>query len=210
MSIFDRFSRHVLATAAWAGLSAATAQQRPPNVVFFLVDDLGWRDVGCYGSEFYATPHVDRFAREGVRFTSAYAACHVCSPTRASILTGKYPARLRLTDWIPGRRDFRFQKLKNVKGLRQLPAKEITLAEALGAAGYHTAAIGKWHLGRKPSDPSAHGFDQHVPRNWSRGSPNRTYTSPYGLDGLEGPAGEYLTDRLTEEAENFIEAKFIE
>ena len=201
------FSARVLAAVALTGLfSGAAAQEKPPNVIFFLVDVLGWRDVGCFGSPFYETPNIDQFAREGVRFTSAYAACHVCSPTRASILTGKYPARLGLTDWISGRRNFQFQMLKNVRGLQQLPTKEVTLAETLKAAGYRTAAIGKWHLGRKPSDPSAHGFDQHVPHDWSRGAPNRTYTSPYRLKGLEGPKGEYLTDRLTDEAEKFIEA----
>ena len=179
---------------------------RRPNVVFFLVDDLGWRDVACYGSRFYETPNIDSFAQDGVRFTQAYAACHVCSPTRASILTGKYPARLKLTDWISGRRDFPFQKLRNVKGLQQLPYEENTLAETLQAAGYRTAAIGKWHLGSEPSGPAAHGFDHHVPQNWPRGAPNRTYYSPYNLTGLEGPRGEYLTDRLTDEAEAFIES----
>lgn len=182
------------------------AEPARPNVVFFLVDDLGWRDVGCYGSSFYETPHIDRFAEEGVRFTQAYAACHVCSPTRASILTGKYPARLKLTDWISGRRNFPFQRLSNVKGLQQLPYEENTLAETLRAAGYRTAVIGKWHLGSEPSGPGAHGFDHHVPKDWPRGAPNRTYYSPYNLKGLEGPKGEYLTDRLTIEAETFIEA----
>ena len=176
------------------------------NVVFFLVDDLGWRDVGCYGSHFYETPNIDRFAEDGMRFTQAYAACHVCSPTRASILTGKYPARLKLTDWISGRRNFPFQRLSNVKGLQQLPYEEHTLAETLRTAGYRTAAIGKWHLGSEPSGPRAHGFDYHVPRNWPGGAPNQTYYSPFGLNGLEGPKGEYLTDRLTDEAERFIEA----
>ena len=182
------------------------AEPARPNVIFFLVDDLGWRDVGCYGSSFYETPNIDRFAKDGVRFTQAYAACHVCSPTRASILTGKYPARLKLTDWISGRRNFAFQRLSNVKGLQHLPYEEITLAETLQAAGYRTAAIGKWHLGSEPSGPRAHGFDFHVPREWPRGAPNRTYYSPFNLKGLEGPKGEYLTDRLTDEAEKFIEA----
>jgi arylsulfatase A len=186
--------------------SPLPAQERPPNVVVFLVDDLGWRDLGCYGSSLYETPHIDRLAEQGMRFTSAYAACHVCSPTRASILTGKYPARLGLTDWIPGRRNFSFQALTNVKGTQHLPFEEETLAETLQAAGYTTAAIGKWHLGKTPSDPGSHGFDQHVPKNWPRGTPNRTFHAPFGLQGLEGPKGEYLTDRLTDEAEEFFEA----
>ena len=90
-------------------------KEKSPNVIFFLVDDLGWSDLGCYGSEFHETPNIDKLAKQGVKFTDAYAACHVCSPTRASILTGKYPASINLTDWLPGRRDFPFQKLKNVK-----------------------------------------------------------------------------------------------
>src|SRR5881397_2343437 len=87
------------------------AAERPPNIIFILADDLGWRDLGCYGSAFYETPNLDRLAKQGVRFTNAYAACNVCSPTRASILTGKYPARLHLTDWLPGRKDSPKQKL---------------------------------------------------------------------------------------------------
>ena len=92
-----------------------------PNVVFFLVDDMGWRDVGCFGSSFYETPHIDRLAKQGVKFTNAYATCHVCSPTRASIMTGKYPGRLNLTDWLSGRRDFDFQKLLSAEKLQALP-----------------------------------------------------------------------------------------
>jgi arylsulfatase A len=103
------------------GTNISCAEERRPNVVFFLVDDLGWRDLECYGSSFYETPNIDRFAEQGVRFTQAYAACHVCSPTRASIMTGKYPARLRLTDWLSGRREFPFQKLKNAEIHQQLP-----------------------------------------------------------------------------------------
>jgi arylsulfatase A-like enzyme len=114
--------------------------------VFFLVDDLGWSDVGCYGSSFYETPNIDHLSSEGVRFTDAYAACHVCSPTRASILTGKYPATLNLTDWLKGRRDFPFQKLLNAEINQQLPKQEITIAEALREKGYSTAIFGKWHL----------------------------------------------------------------
>jgi len=107
----------------------------PPNVVFFLVDDLGWTDLGAFGSSFYETPHIDQFATEGVKFTNAYAACHVCSPTRSSILTGKYPARNNMTDWIAGRRDFPFQKYLNVRTGQQLPYEEVTIAETLQSHG---------------------------------------------------------------------------
>jgi arylsulfatase A-like enzyme len=153
----------------------------PPNIVFFLVDDLGWRDVGCYGSSFYETPHIDQLAAEGVRFNQAYAACPVCSPTRASILTGKYPARLQLTDWLPGRRDFPFQKLNNANIIQSLPLEEETLAEALKAQGYSTAIYGKWHLGENPAGPLSQGFDVQVP-NWNKGWPNLGYHAPFGLD----------------------------
>ena len=176
------------------------------NVVFFLVDDLGWTDLGCYGSNFYETPNIDQFAKNGVKFTNAYAACHVCSPTRASILTGKYPATLDLTDWIRGRRDFDFQMFLNAEHKLDLPLEEETIAEALKQEEYSTAIIGKWHLGGAPSGPLAHGFDVWLPGNWYRGAPNRTYYSPYGLDGLEDAAeGEYLTDRITDEALKFID-----
>ncbi|MDP6929383.1 MAG: sulfatase [Planctomycetota bacterium] len=201
----------LFATWIWAALplpaqtpQAAPRGPRPPNIVFFLVDDLGWRDVACYGSNFYETPHIDQLSREGVRFTQAYAACHVCSPTRASILTGKYPARLHLTDWLSGRRDFPFQKLENAEHRQHLPFEESTLAEALAAQGYATAIFGKWHLGEEPSGPSQHGFDLHIPR-WNKGWPRAGYHAPFRLEGLQGAKGDYLTDRLTDEALVYIE-----
>ena len=190
----------VVSVALAFGLRAA-----PPNVVFFLVDDLGWRDVGCFGSSFYETPNIDRLAKEGVKFTQAYAACHVCSPTRASILTGKYPARLHLTDWLPGRREFAFQKFRNAKIHQHLPFSETTLAEALKAHGYRTAIFGKWHLGEDPSGPAAHGFDVQVPTLWRKGWPRRGYHAPFQMEGIPGKQGDYLTDRLTDGALNFIE-----
>ena len=174
----------ILASTVMGSSLAAEPEQARPNIVFFLVDDLGWRDGGCFGSRFYETPNVDRLAKEGMRFTDAYAACHVCSPTRASILTDKYPARLGLTDWIAGRRDFPFQKLKNVRGLQRLPLEETTLAETLRQHGYRTAAIGKWHLGADPSGPTAHGFDVDIPPGHSSGGP-RTYHAPFQLRGIE-------------------------
>ncbi len=145
----DCFMTRMLLLLAVAFVSSpAVAAERSPNVVLFLVDDLGWTDLGCYGSGFYETPHVDGLADEGVRFAQAYAACHVCSPTRASIMTGKYPARLHMTDWLPGRREFPFQKLKNAPIRQHLPFEEITIAEALKERGYITAHFGKWHPGR--------------------------------------------------------------
>jgi arylsulfatase A-like enzyme len=182
-----------------------------PNVIIILADDLGWADPGCYGSRYHKTPHIDQLARDGMRFTDAYAACPVCSPTRASIMTGKYPARLNLTDWLPGRPDRPDQKLLRPVINQRLPANEITLAAALKRAGYRTAHIGKWHLGGKGASPEDFGFDLNIAGD-SAGSP-RSYFAPYRskdgrfMPGLEqAPSGEYLTDRLTTEAEKFIEA----
>lgn len=180
------------------------ADTSKPNIVFFLIDDLGWSDVGCYGSKFHETPHIDQLAKDGVKFTNAYAACHVCSPTRASILTGKYPARLQLTDWLPGRKNFPFQKLLNAPINQHLPYDEVTIAEVLREQGYATAIFGKWHLGKKPSDPTAHGFDLHlpdVPSNW------RTFHGPFGMKTYPSKKGDYLTDRITDDAVKWIEAR---
>ena len=196
----------VLGLAAAAAMPpTAAAQDRRPNVVFFLVDDLGWRDLGCYGSPFYETPNIDRFAQQSVRFTQAYAACHVCSPTRASIMTGKYPARLHLTDWLSGRREFPFQKLQNAEIHQHLPLPEITIAEALKKHGYRTGHFGKWHLGEDPHGPLQQGFDVRVPR-WNKGWPRAGYHAPFQLAGLQDQPGAYLTDRLTDAALKFIDA----
>ena len=177
-----------------------------PNVVFFLVDDMGWRDVGCFGSSFYDTPNIDRLAKQGVKFTNAYAACHVCSPTRASIMTGKYPGRLNLTDWLSGRRDFAFQRLLSAEKLQALPLKEVTLAEALKANGYRTGIFGKWHLGNEQAGPLNQGFDVQIP-SWNGCCPRGGYHPPYKMEGLkiEGKEDEYLTDRLNSMALDFIE-----
>jgi arylsulfatase A-like enzyme len=186
--------------------SCSIEKEQPlPNIVFFLVDDLGWKDVGCYGSGFYDTPNIDALAKDGVRFTDAYAACHVCSPTRASILTGKYPARLHLTDWLSGRREFPFQQLQNAQIHQHLPQEETTLAEALKAYGYATAIFGKWHLGEEPDGPTSQGFDVQIPR-WNKGWPKSGYHYPFKLEGIDDKPGDYLTDRLTDEALKFIES----
>src|SRR3954464_6389348 len=114
-----------LALLSLASFTPAFARQ--PNIIFILADDLGQRDLGCYGSTFYETPHIDALAKQGVRFTDAYAACNVCSPTRAAIMTGKYPARLHLTDWLPGRKDFPNQKLKKPDIQVHLSFDEVTI-----------------------------------------------------------------------------------
>jgi arylsulfatase A-like enzyme len=198
-------------------LQAADAPKPKQNIVLFLIDDLGWRDLGCQGSTFYQTPNIDRLASSGVRFTDAYSACAVCSPTRAAVLTGKYPARLMLTDWLPSGRWNPKAKLREGRFLRGLPVEEFTLAESLRAAGYCTASIGKWHLGSEPfSLPEHHGFDLNIAGN-AHGAPGN-YFFPYQGNWLipttelrakwnvlpDGQLGEYLTDRLTDEAVNFI------
>ena len=175
-----------------------------PNVVFILADDLGWADLGCYGSTFYETPNLDRLAHRGMRFTDAYAACSVCSPTRASILTGKAPARLHLTDWLPGRGDRPDQKLAGPQCRMFLPLEEVTLAETLKGAGYQTAFFGKWHLGESPDYfPEHQGFEVNL-GGCSLGHPP-SYFSPYHVPNLpDGPPGESLNDRLTDEALAFM------
>jgi arylsulfatase A-like enzyme len=174
------------------------------NVVLVLVDDLGWTDFACCGSDLYRTPHIDRLAREGVRFTSAYSACCVCSPTRAAILTGKYPARLHVTDWIPGLPPAN-PRLLEPDWTKHLPAEEITLARALKDAGYATACVGKWHLGGPDYYPERFGFDRNV--GGTDKPSTKTYFAPWNIATLsEGKPGEYLTDRLGDEAVKFIAA----
>ena len=191
-----------VASASEAG---ATADKRPPNFIFVLVDDLCWTDLGCTGSDLYETPSIDRLAAEGVKFTSAYSACTVCSPTRAALLTGKYPARLHVTDWIHGHARPK-AKLKIPDWTHYLPHDEVTLAAALHKLGYVSASIGKWHLGDGEDHyPTRHGFDVNF-AGYGAGQPP-SYFSPYRIPTLpDGPPGEYLSDRLTDEACRFLEA----
>ncbi len=211
--LFGVIVRTFFITALWfLGFTGATvsAAEQPPNVVLILIDDLGWSDLSCYGSTFYKTPNIDRLAKDGLRFTDFYAACPVCSPTRASILTGKYPQRVNITDWIPGRPDRPDQRLNRPAIRNELPLEEVTLAEALQKRGYATAHIGKWHLGGKGFEPEKQGFDVNIAGD-ETGTP-RSYFAPFEnkggkMPGLEqAEAGEYLTDRLALEAEKFIEA----
>ena len=188
------------------------------NVVFFLIDDLGWRDLGCYGSDYYQTPNIDRLAKEGVRFTDAYSACTVCSPTRAAIMTGKYPARLLLTQWLPsGRWSRTGHKMKEGRYISNLPLEEVTIAEVLRGHGYKTAFMGKWHLGTETYYyPEHQGFDVNVAgRDYGApGSYFFPFTGKWKIPStgqtlhkkqpLSGKKGDYLADRLAEEAESFI------
>lgn len=191
-------------------LAASVAAAAPPaapvrsNFVVILLDDLGWTDFGCMGSTFYETPNIDRLAAQGMKFSQAYAAAALCSPTRASLLTGKYPARLHITDFIPGR-PRPHARLTMPNWTKHLPLEEWTLAEALREAGYATAAIGKWHLGDAAFSPDKQGFDRAIGGTESGAAPS--FFSPYRIATLpDGEPGEYLTDRESLEAVRFIEA----
>jgi arylsulfatase A-like enzyme len=206
---------------------------RVPNVVLVNVDDLGWADVGCFGSRYHETPNIDRLAREGMRFTNAYAACAVCSPTRAAIMTGRYPARIGITDWIRARfqwesgeesivedKEYRLEYVGGSDRRLLVPdnplwmkLEEITLAEALKTAGYATCHVGKWHLGTEDWYPEKQGFDYNF-GGCDKGQPP-TYFDPYeserygagNIPTLEPrQEGEYLTDREADEACAFMTA----
>jgi len=182
-----------------------------PNIILIVIDDMGWSDSAVYGSTFYQTPAIDRLAREGVRFTNFYAAGSVCSPTRASLMTGRYPARIGVTDWIGGEDAGLLQPPKN---LDHLPLEQETIGEAFTAAGYATGYIGKWHLGTGAYMPGARGFAFTKAVN-NAGQP-AAYFFPYKDEKWEavnvpdlgdGREGEYLTDRLTDEAIGFVERR---
>ncbi len=179
-----------------------------PNVVLILVDDLGWMDTSVYGSEFYRTPHIDRLASEGTRFTRFYSSSSVCSPTRASIMTGKHPARLQITNWIGGMANGR---LLQAEYQHALPLEEVTIGEVFQEAGYNTAYIGKWHLGTGDFRPEYQGFETVLAVN-DAGEPG-SYFAPYASENFPpsnvpdletDPDSTYLTDRLTDLATDFI------
>ncbi len=194
---------------------AAETPAAKPNILIILADDLGWADLGCYGADLHETPSLDRLAREGVRFTDAYA-MSVCSPTRATLLTGKHAARLRITIWSEGSLDGpKDRKLLQGESRHDLPHTETTLAKYLQSAGYMTALVGKWHLGDADHYPETHGFDVNI--GGTRWGAPETFFWPYrgvGRNGSEfryvphlefGQPGEYLTDRLTDEAISVID-----
>jgi arylsulfatase A-like enzyme len=193
-------------------LSAFSAHAKPPNVVFFLADDLGQRDLATYGSTFHETPNLDRLAKDGAKFTDAYAACPVCSPTRASIITGQWPQRTGVTDYIgaPTRPEQwkRNTKLLPAPYADRLALDAPTLAKAMKAAGYATFFAGKWHLGPEGWWPENQGFDVNMGGH-AGGGPygGKKYFSPYANPRLsDGPEGEHLPDRLAAETAKFIEA----
>jgi len=188
-----------------------------PNIVVIMADDLGWRDLHGYGNELVDTPHLDQLAREGMKFTDAYAASPVCSPTRASMMTGQSPARLHLTNHAPGHPDgfaLEGSNLQEAENIRHLPLNAITIAERLSAAGYTTAHLGKWHLShvsRPGKDgvtepelrPEHQGFSLNIGGCHFGGPPS--YFSPYRNPALkDGPPGEYLPERLADEAVQFV------
>lgn len=187
----------------------AQKREEKTNVVFILADDLGYMDLGCYGSSFYETPNLDALAKDGMRFTRAYAAAPVCSPTRASILTGKYPLRTGITDYINSNGSNQPENWKRntlllpAPNVFNLSLDELTLAEAVKRAGYKTFFAGKWHLGNAGSYPEDHGFEINM-GGYTAGQP-ASYFSPYSNPRLkDGPKGEYLPERLSNETANFI------
>jgi arylsulfatase A-like enzyme len=201
-----------------AAITAFSLQaQEKTNIIFFLADDLGWRDLGCYGSMFYETPNIDQLAREGMIFNNAYAACPVSSPTRVSIQTGRYPARIGVTDWIKGHQ-YEPEYLNEIKescmvlpaeNIFNMPLSEITIAEVLKANGYKTAHIGKWHCSEDSTTfPQYQGYDINI-GGCAKGSPaaeGGSYYVPYHNPYLpDGPTGEYLTDRLGDECVKILQ-----
>jgi arylsulfatase A-like enzyme len=204
---------HLLPLALMLLSAVLVAAERRPHVVFFLADDLGYHDPACYGSTFHETPHIDRLAREGMRFTHGYAACPVCSPTRASIMTGQWPQRTGITDYIGA--PLKPEQWK--RNTRLLPATYTdrlaldapTLAKSLKAAGYATFFAGKWHLGPEGWWPENQGFDLNL-GGIDRGGPygGGKYFSPYGNPRLsDGQPGEHLDERLAAELAAFLAAK---
>jgi len=195
-----------------------TSPSRRPNIVLIMADDLGWKDLRCYGTPQLDTPAIDQLASEGMRFTDAYAAAPVCSPTRAAIMTGQAPARLRLTNHAPGNKDgfsLEGSNLREPDTVRNLALSYVTIAERLSEAGYTTAHIGKWHLSYVARNnttiselelrPERQGFDVNIGGCFRGGPPS--YFAPYRIPALEGKyEGEYLPERLADEAIAFIEA----
>ena len=185
-----------------------------PNIIVILADDLGWCDLACYGNDLHETPHLDRFAKEGTRFTDAYSASPVCTPTRAAILTGKHPARLHMTIWRENAKERGNRELLEPICLDSLPLEHTTFAELLKEAGYFNAHVGKWHVGRAESYPQPHGF--HVNIGGTLWGAPQTFWYPFNGDAYfrgwryvpnmePAESGDYLTDKLTDHAIQIME-----
>jgi arylsulfatase A-like enzyme len=206
--------RFAVVLVAGLGLLLSCQQEeaaRKPNIVFILADDLGYHDLSCMGSKFYETPNIDRIGLEGMIFTDGHATCQVCSPSRASIMSGQFPARHGITDWIGARSGEewrklnRYNKLLPAEYLHNLPHAFTTLPEAMKEEGYLTFFAGKWHLGSEGSYPEDHGFDFNK-GGYERGGPRGGYFSPYDNPKLEdGEPGENLSMRLARETVRFIQ-----
>ena len=187
--------------------SLTLISKKKTNFVFFLVDDMGMMDLGTYGSTFHETPNIDQLAKTGMKFNYGYAACPVCSPTRASIMTGRHPVRVDITDWIPGSSNNKKNKLLHPEDRDNLALKEVTIAEELKSHGYQTFFAGKWHLGNEGHWPTDQGFDINIGGH-HRGSPPGGYYAPWNNPALEAKKkDEYLTERLTEESTRFLEKR---
>lgn len=187
-------------------INSLTAQIEKPNIVFFLVDDLGWNDLGCYGSKYYATPNIDKLADGGMMFTAAYM-MPTCSPSRASLMTGKYPPRTGIyTVDAYSSTPLEFQKVKGMKSKKYLVPNDMTIAEVLKNVGYTTGHFGKWHLGDMPKTyPKAQGFDVNVGGS-EAGSPKSFFSPFHNIKNIgENENGKYLTEVLTDEACKFID-----
>lgn len=200
-----------LLSTLWSSVSRAAEPKKKPNVLVFVADDLGWNDLGCTGSTFYETPNIDSLAARGCMFTSAYASCPVCSPTRASLMTGKYPQRTHITDFNGGPQPDEAAKQPKYKD-RLLPAphqeflslEETTVGEMFKSEGYSTIFLGKWHLGGDPYLPINQGFDTSIGAGHN-GSPGKDgYFSPYNVPLSPGPKGEHLDLRLANESAKWL------
>jgi arylsulfatase A len=170
-------------TATFNLLSATAGSLKKPNIVLFLVDDLGWGDFGCYGDTFHETPNIDHLAADGMKFTNAYAAAPVCSPSRASLLTGKWPARLHLTQWLPGV-IYPHKKLLEPTQQPHLDHSITTIAQQLKQVGYQTAAMGKWHLSGDGYLPENFGFDVNIAGTFTANPLHPTATSVHSVSTI--------------------------